>query len=67
MTVRTFIAFSTRRPLRRHVGGSAVMRVQLERIAEVARSPKVTFQFIPLDLGAHPGMDGTFVILEWFT
>ncbi len=51
--------------LRRPVGGSAVMRAQLERIIEVASLPKVTFQLIPLDLGAHPALDSTFVILEF--
>ncbi|MGZ6286287.1 MAG: Scr1 family TA system antitoxin-like transcriptional regulator [Ktedonobacterales bacterium] len=51
--------------LRRHVGGSAVMRSQLARIIEVANLPKVTFQIIPMDVGAHPGMDSTFVLLEF--
>jgi uncharacterized protein DUF5753 len=51
--------------LGRPVGGSAVMRAQLERIIEVASLPKVTFQLIPLDLGAHAAMDSTFVILEF--
>lgn len=50
--------------LRRHVG-AAVMRAQLERIITVARLPKVTFQLIPLDAGAHQAMDSTFVILEF--
>jgi transcriptional regulator with XRE-family HTH domain len=51
--------------LRRPVGGPAVMRAQLERIIERASLPKVTFQIIPLDLGAHPGLDSTFVILDF--
>ena len=51
--------------LRRPVGGPAVMRAQLERILELASLPKVTFQLIPLDLGAHPGLDSTFVILDF--
>jgi Domain of unknown function (DUF5753) len=51
--------------LRRPVGGSAVMRSQLARIIEVAKLPKVTFQIIPVDVGAHPGMDSTFVLLEF--
>jgi transcriptional regulator with XRE-family HTH domain len=50
--------------LRRPIGGPAVMRAQLARIAEVAILPKVTFQVIPLSVGAHPGLDGNFVILE---
>jgi hypothetical protein len=51
--------------LRRPVGGSAVMRSQLARIVEVASLPKVTFQIIPVNVGVHPGMDSTFVLLEF--
>jgi transcriptional regulator with XRE-family HTH domain len=51
--------------LRRLVGGPAVMRAQLARIIEVARPPKVTFQLIPFDVGAHPGLDSNFVILKF--
>lgn len=51
--------------LRRHVGGSAVMRAQLERIIETADLPKVTVQLIPLEVGAHPGMASAFDILEF--
>jgi hypothetical protein len=41
------------------------MWAQLDRIIEVASLPRVTFQLIPLDLGAHAAMDSTFVILEF--
>jgi transcriptional regulator with XRE-family HTH domain len=51
--------------LRRAVGGPAVMRAQLARIIEVAGLPKVTFRLIPFDVGAHPGLDSNFVILEF--
>ena len=51
--------------LHRPVGGRAVMRAQLERIIEIAARPRVTFQIIPLDVGAHPGMDGNFSLLEF--
>jgi transcriptional regulator with XRE-family HTH domain len=51
--------------LRRPVGGPAVMRAQLARIIELARLPKITFQLIPLDVGAHPGLESTFVILDF--
>lgn len=49
--------------LHRAVGGYAVMRAQLARIIEAASFPQVTFQLIPLNVGAHPAMDSTFVIL----
>ncbi len=51
--------------LHRPVGGAAVMRDQLARIVEVAALPKVTFQLIPLAIGAHPALDGTFVIIQF--
>lgn len=51
--------------LRRHVGGSVVMRAQLERIIETADLPKVTIQLIPSEFGAYPGMGSAFDILEF--
>jgi transcriptional regulator with XRE-family HTH domain len=51
--------------LRRPVGGSAVMHAQIARIIEVANFPSVTFQLIPLNVGAHPALDSTFVILDF--
>ena len=53
--------------LRRPVGGSAVMRAQLERIIDRASLDKVTFQLIPLGLGAHPGLESNFIILDFET
>jgi transcriptional regulator with XRE-family HTH domain len=51
--------------LSRPVGGDAVMRDQLARLADAARLPNVTLQILPFEAGAHAGMDGTFVILEF--
>jgi transcriptional regulator with XRE-family HTH domain len=51
--------------LRRPIGGAAVMREQLARVVEVAALPRVTFQVIPLAIGAHPALDSTFVILQF--
>jgi transcriptional regulator with XRE-family HTH domain len=51
--------------LRRPVGGPAVMRSQLSRIAEAAALPAVTFQLIPFEVGAHPGLDSNFAILSF--
>ena len=41
------------------------MRAQTARIIEVANLPSVTFQIIPLHVGAHAALDSTFVILEF--
>jgi len=51
--------------LRRPVGGPTVMRAQLARLIDAANLPSVTFQLIPLSVGAHPALDSTFVILEF--
>jgi transcriptional regulator with XRE-family HTH domain len=53
--------------LRRIVGSGSVMREQLSTIVEVAASPNITMQIVPLDAGAHPGMDNTFTLLEFDT
>jgi len=47
------------------VGGAAVMRDQLNHLLKMAELPKVTLQIIPLAVGAHPGMNGPFTILEF--
>jgi transcriptional regulator with XRE-family HTH domain len=51
--------------VRRTVGGAAVMRRQLEHLAEASRWPNVTLQVLAFDCGAHAGMDGAFSILEF--
>jgi transcriptional regulator with XRE-family HTH domain len=51
--------------VRRVVGGREVMRQQLARIQERAALPNVTAQVIPYDAGAHPGMPGSFIVLEF--
>lgn len=51
--------------LRRPIGGPAVMHAQIERIIEVANFRDVTFQLIPLSIGAHPALDSTFIILDF--
>jgi transcriptional regulator with XRE-family HTH domain len=51
--------------LRRQVGGSAVMQGQLRHLTEVSEVPHVTFQVIPFDAGAHPGMPGSFILRQF--
>jgi hypothetical protein len=51
--------------LRRAVGGRDVMRGQVARLLEARSLPNVTIQAIPFGSGAHPGMDGAFVILNF--
>jgi len=51
--------------LRRQVGGPAVMRAQFRHLLEASELPNVTFQVIPFDGGAHPGMAGSFIALQF--
>ncbi|PRX51165.1 helix-turn-helix protein [Prauserella shujinwangii] len=47
----------------RVVGGADVMAEQLARLVEVGQLPHVTIQVVPFGAGAHPGMEGPFLIL----
>lgn len=51
--------------LHRPVGNTGVMQAQIARIIEAASLSRVKFQLIPLEIGAHPALDSTFVILEF--
>jgi transcriptional regulator with XRE-family HTH domain len=51
--------------LHRPVGGRAVMSAQLEHLAERSEIPNVTLQVLPYDVGAHPGMAGSFAVLRF--
>jgi Domain of unknown function (DUF5753) len=51
--------------IRRVVGGPVVMRDQLSHVLDVTRRPNVTVQVITFDSGAHPGMPGPFVHMEF--
>lgn len=51
--------------LHRPVGGPAVMRQQLDHLVKMAELPNVTLQVLPFSIGAHSGMDGSFVILHF--
>lgn len=51
--------------VRRRVGRGHVMQHQLERLKEFAVQPHVSIQMLPFARGAHPGMLGNFVLLEF--
>jgi len=51
--------------IRRHVGKGQIMRHQLERLREFAEQPHVSLQLLPFTRGAHPGMLGSFILLEF--
>ncbi|MCO5968310.1 helix-turn-helix domain-containing protein [Actinoallomurus soli] len=50
--------------LRRPVGGPDVMRLQYERLIEVATMPTTTLQVLPLNAGPHRAMGFAFHIFE---
>ena len=51
--------------LRRRVGSNQIMRDQLRGMVKVAALPNMTLQVVPFSLGAHPGLDNTFTLLEF--
>jgi transcriptional regulator with XRE-family HTH domain len=51
--------------LRRPLGGSAVMREQLDRILAVAKYPNVNLRVLPFKVGAHPALESNFILLKF--
>ena len=51
--------------LQRQVGGRPILQAQLGHLIEAADLPNVTFQVIPFDVGAHAGMPGSFVFMQF--
>lgn len=51
--------------LRRHVGREHVMRRQLERLKDFEAEAHISIQILPFTHGAHPGMAGNFILLEF--
>jgi transcriptional regulator with XRE-family HTH domain len=58
-------AVITEAVLRCPVGGTYVMREQLNKLAEAARQPNVIIQAIPTAQGAHEGFRGPFIAAEF--
>ncbi|MFF2009255.1 helix-turn-helix domain-containing protein [Streptomyces sp. NPDC058195] len=59
-----FAAVVNEAVLRRQVGSPAVMRAQIEHLAEVAERPSVRVQVVPFKAGVHPGMNGAFTLFR---
>ncbi|MEV0485614.1 helix-turn-helix transcriptional regulator [Streptomyces sp. NPDC050508] len=51
--------------LRRPVGGTAVLRRQLEHLVEIAQLRNVAIQVMPMDRWDHPGMGGRIQVLKF--
>ena len=50
---------------RRPVGTPELMYQQLRHIVQVARQSKLTVQVVPSSVGAHPGLEGPFMLLDF--
>ncbi len=51
--------------LHRPIGGPGVMRDQLDQLLRARAKPNVSVHVIPTSVGAHPGLDGSFVMLTF--
>lgn len=51
--------------IRRVVGGKTVMKAQLAHLLELGQLPNVTFQVLPFEGGAYPGMLSSFVLMQY--
>jgi transcriptional regulator with XRE-family HTH domain len=51
--------------VRRVVGGTAAMRKQLRHLLEASEQPHITLQVLPFKAGAHAGLLGSFVLLDF--
>jgi len=49
---------------RRLVGGREVMASQLDALLEAAERPQISLQVLDFEAGAHPGLPGSFGIVE---
>ncbi len=51
--------------LRRPVGGTDVMRAQIDHVLAVGEQPHVTLQLVPLHAGGHAAAGGPFTLLRF--
>jgi transcriptional regulator with XRE-family HTH domain len=51
--------------LRRPIGGTRVMRAQLQHLIEMSQRPNVTIQIMPFTAGGHAAAGGSFSLLHF--
>ncbi|MEU8039324.1 helix-turn-helix transcriptional regulator [Streptosporangium sp. NPDC049078] len=61
----TLLALIDEAALRKLIGGAEVMCEQIDHLIAMAARPNVTIQVVPDSAGAHPALDGAFVILDF--
>ena len=65
VTAPRFWAVLDEAVLRRPIGGSEVMREQVEYLIKMAEHPAVTLQIVPFRVGGHSAAGGPFSILRF--
>jgi hypothetical protein len=58
-----FTAVLSEAALRKMVGGTGIMRRQLDKLGEIAQLPNVTLHVLPFDAPPHPIANSPFVLL----
>ncbi len=61
----SFLAVIDEGALHRAIGEPGVVRRQLRHLADIAEHPSITIRVVPLATGAHAGLRGPFVILDF--
>ena len=61
----TYVAVLEECVLRRPVGGRPAMRGQLRRLEDALDLPSLTLQVLPLSVGEHTAMSGTFAVYRF--
>jgi transcriptional regulator with XRE-family HTH domain len=60
-----FLAVVDETVLRRPIGGSGVMKRQLQHLLNVADASNVSLRVVPVSAGAYVGLHGPFLVLEF--
>ncbi|MGI5118760.1 helix-turn-helix domain-containing protein [Marinactinospora thermotolerans] len=53
--------------IRRPIGGSEVMRAQLQHLLDASQQPNIGLRVLPFSRGAHPALDGPFYLIGFST
>lgn len=51
--------------IRRLIGSPTLMRNQLNHLCDISQWPNITVQVLPFSSGLHPGLSGSFTIIEF--
>lgn len=60
-----FVAVVAESALRNPIGWDKVMADQIARLIELSERPNIDLHILPARVGAHAGLDGSFVVLDF--